>query len=233
MMEVDWLNLSVVVSGIAWTMTYISLVYRGFKDKTYGMPIIPLALNVSWEITFSLIYPPHSMGLAAEIINTIWMICDIGIVASYFLYGYKDFQKSYQLSKSQWVMFSCMAFLFSLGIMITGGRFFGQFELYFHKDTFEGAKFIAFLQNLVMSVNFVVMFWERRSSQGQSFTIAWTKWIGTSMTVGQSYLMIDHKGEDVSFMTIIISAIFIFDVYYMQLIYKQLIKEKINPFLRL
>lgn len=26
-------------SGLAWTVTYIALVYRGFKDKSYGMPL--------------------------------------------------------------------------------------------------------------------------------------------------------------------------------------------------
>ena len=120
-----------------------------------------------------------------------------------------------------------------MGIMLSGGPFFGQFEKYFHGDTFEGAKFIAFLQNLIMSINFIFMFWERRSSEGQSFTIAWTKWLGTSMTVGNSYLLVEHKGEETNFMLIVITTTIILDLYYMQMIYSQLKKEKINPLLRL
>ena len=57
--------------------------------------------------------------------------------------------------------------------MVVGNSFFGEFKDYFHNDVFEGAKFIAFWQNLVMSVSFVVMFWERDGVDGQSFTIGW------------------------------------------------------------
>ena len=231
--EQTWVDFTVITSGICWTITYIALVYRGFKDKSYGMPLIPLALNIAWEITFSVIYPPHSMGIAAKVINTLWMICDVGIVATYFLYGYRSFEKNYKISKELWIFISIFSFAVSMGIMVSGGPFFGQFEKYFHGDTFEGAKFIAFLQNLIMSINFIFLFWERRSSEGQSFTIAWTKWLGTSMTVGNSYLLVEHKGEETNFMLIIITTIFILDLYYMQMIYSQLKKEKINPLLRL
>lgn len=41
-----------LLSGIAWTITYIALVYRGFKDKWYGMPMPAMALNIAWELTF-------------------------------------------------------------------------------------------------------------------------------------------------------------------------------------
>lgn len=228
----NWVDLTVLLSGIAWTITYVALVYRGIKDKSYGMPLVPLALNIAWEITFSLIYPPHASGGLATAINTVWMICDAGIVATFFLYGYKYFQSSYKISKAEWVMLAATAFVTAFGIMIAGGPFFGQFEPYFHKEIFEGAKFIAFIQNLIISVCFILMYWQRQNSDGQSFTIAWTKWIGTSMTVGLSYLLSDHKGEDNTLTLIIILATSIFDTYYMRLIYNQLKKEGINPWTR-
>ncbi len=225
--------MTVLLSGIAWTITYVALVYRGFKDKSYGMPLVPLAMNFAWEITFSLIYPPHASGGLATVINTVWMICDAGIVVTFFLYGYRYFQDRYKISKPEWWMLAAVAFAASFGVMIAGGKFFGQFEPYFHNEIFEGAKFIAFIQNLVISVCFVLMYWERQTSEGQSFTIAWSKWLGTSMTVGLSYLLADHKGEDATLIFIIILATFVFDTYYMRLIYNQLKKEGISPWTRL
>ena len=136
-----WTEIMVLSSGIAWTITYLALVYRGFKDKSYGMPLVPLALNIAWEVTFSLIYPPHTSGGLATVINTVWMIFDVGIVISLFMYGYKYFQNSYKISKSEWIMLIIVAFSASFGIMIVGGPFFGQFDPYFHKEIFEGAKF--------------------------------------------------------------------------------------------
>lgn len=229
----EWTEIMVLLSGIAWTVTYVALVYRGVKDKSYGMPLVPLALNIAWELTFSLIYPPHASGGLATVINTVWMICDIGIVATFFLYGYKYFQNIYKISKAEWIMLAVVAFAASFGIMIAGGPFLGQFEPYFHKEIFEGAKFIAFIQNLVISVCFVLMYWQRQTSEGQSFTIAWSKWIGTSMTVGLSYLLADHKGENATLMSVTILATFVFDTYYVRLIYNQLKKEGINPWTRL
>ena len=34
-----------MISGISWTLVYLILIIRGFKDKTYGMPFYALALN--------------------------------------------------------------------------------------------------------------------------------------------------------------------------------------------
>lgn len=225
-------SIAIIGSGIAWTITYIALVYRGFKDKSYGMPIVPLALNFAWELTFSLIYPPHSTGMAATVINTIWMICDIGIIITFFMYGYQYFKKAYAVSKAQWISFSIFAFIVAFGIMLTGGPFFGQFELYFKSEMFNGAKFIAYIQNLVISICFILMLWQRKSSIGQSFTIAWSKWIGTSMTVGIYYLFFEHNGQ-AYLMAVIIGATLILDLHYMYLIYNQLKSDGINPWKRL
>jgi hypothetical protein len=228
----DLVKLSVVTCGIAWTITYVALVYRGFKDKSYGMPLVPLALNFAWEVMFSMVYPPHSAGIVNIVFNSIWMICDIGIVTTFFLYGYKYFEQYYKITKSNWLIFSILAFAFSFGIMFYGGSFFGQFNLYFKNDTFEGAKFIALIQNAVISICMVLMYLQRRNSDGQSFTIAWSKWLGTSMTVGLSYIY-THQTEQFQFIAFFVLATFIFDTYYMYLIYNQLKKEGINPWTRL
>src|SRR5215217_1343123 len=157
-------------SGLAWTVVYIALTYRGIKDKSYGMPLVPLALNFAWEVVFTLVYPPAATGLAGAIINGIWMLCDIGIIATYFLYSYSYFYRRYAISKATWLIFSIMTFAVAFGIMLTGGPFFGQFSDYFRADIFQGAIFIAYLQNLIISVCFLLMIWERKSTEGQSLT---------------------------------------------------------------
>lgn len=228
----DFAKAAVLLSGICWTITYVALIYRGFKDKSYGMPLAALALNITWEITYSLIYPPHSGGMLATVINTIWMLCDVGIVASFLLYGYKYFEKQYGLSKATFYLMSIFSFVTSFLIMYLGGPFFKDLLPFFKGDLFESAKFIAFLQNAAMSILFVFMFLNRRSSEGQSFTIAWSKWLGTSMTVGLSYLGVDHR-DNWHFMAIFVGVCFVFDVWYMALIYGQLKREGINPWTRL
>lgn len=76
--------MATTASGIAWTIVYFVLVYRGIKDNSYGMPLVPLALNFAWETVFSMIYPPVATGLAGGVINAIWMVCDLGIIYNVF-----------------------------------------------------------------------------------------------------------------------------------------------------
>lgn len=228
----DFITGTVVLSGIAWTITYVALVYRGFKDRTYGMPLAALALNVSWEFTYSLVYPPHSMGAAAWAFNALWMVCDLGIVATFLIFGYDQVRRHYELSRGEFYLGAACAFAGSMAVMLVGGPFFKDFTPYFRCDLFESAKFIAFVQNAVMSALFVSMFYLRRGVEGQSFTIAWTKWIGTSMTVGLSYLAVEHP-DQWHFVGVFVALSFIFDVWYTALIYRALRRRGLNPWTRL
>jgi hypothetical protein len=223
--------IAVTASGLAWTVTYIALVYRGFKDKSYGMPIVPLALNIAWEVVFSIVYPPKSTGTAGLIVNIVWMVCDLGIISTYFLYSYKYFEQKYSVSKLIWILLSLFAFATAFGIMLTGGVFFGQFKPYFFGEIFQGAIFIAYFQNMIMSVCFILMLLERRNSDAQSLVIALSKCLGTGLTVGIYYLFILHEGH-ADLMNIIIGATFALDLIYIVLIYRQIKAEGKNPWLR-
>ena len=71
------------------------------------------------------------------------------------------------------------------------------------------------------------MFLSRRSSEGQSFTIAWSKWLGTSMTVGITYLGFDHRDNWGLWQYSWQPASF--SMSGMALIYRQLKQEGLNP----
>lgn len=225
---------TIILSGLAWTITYIALVYRGFKDKSYGMPLAALALNFTWELVYSFIYPPHAYGIMTTVINSVWFICDIGILMTLLIYGYKYFKEQYQLKKATFYWMITVGFTICLLMMLVGGPFFAEFT-YFNNDYFESAKFIAFIQNAIMSILFVCFFYSRKAHnhpiEGQSFTIAWSKLIGTSLTVGISYSMAHPNNW--YFIGIFIATSFIFDVWYAVLIFKELKANKINPFTRL
>lgn len=223
----------------SWALCYIALIYRGFKDKSYGMPIVALSLNLSWELVFALFIPPYGSadagliphgGLKAQIIFLVWATLDLVILYTYFRYGYPYFQKSYGISKATWLAFTAGLMVFSFALMLTGGDFFRQFTLYFNNDQIEGAKLIAFGQNALMSISFIAMYYLRGNTDGQSFTIAWTKWIGTSMTGGIIYIL--DRGSDGAFVITFIACVFVCDVYYMQLIYRALKRQGINPWKR-
>jgi hypothetical protein len=224
-------TLAPVISGLAWTVTYAGVVTRTYKDKTPGMPLAALCLNFAWETTYSIIYPPQS-SLVETLINVVWMILDALIVIGMLRFGPKDYQQRLGISKGTFYATFALGLAASFGVMLLGPSYFGGLPA-FHHDSFEVAKFIALLQNCAMSMLFLSQFYSRKRFDnpiaGQSFTIAWSKWLGTSVTVGLVTVLADPTG----FMAVIVGLTFVCDTWYMLAIYGELKRQGVSPWRRL
>lgn len=200
-----------LLSGICWTIVYIDCVRLGFKQQTYSMPFWVLALNIAWELTHSVLGYQHSGFSPQIIINGIWCLFDVGILYTYFAYGYKHFPQS--LSKSTFYAWSILALICS---------FFLQYYFVVEFGLVKGGTYSAFLQNLLMSVLFIAMFIQRNGKEGQSLLIAISKFIGTlapTILVG----VIGMKPFDAPNIFILVIGIFIalFDLIYIGLLFKK------------
>src|SRR5690606_39450863 len=49
-----WLLATAMGSGLFWLLAYLFIIYRGFKDLTYGMPIVAFVGNIAWEFIYGL-----------------------------------------------------------------------------------------------------------------------------------------------------------------------------------
>jgi paspaline synthase len=65
------------LSGILWSVSYILMATKGFKDKSYSMPIYSLCLNIAWETVFGFVYGP---GRFNQLVFVQWMIVDAFLV---------------------------------------------------------------------------------------------------------------------------------------------------------
>ena len=156
-----------IASGLAWTIVYIEAIRLGFRYKTYAMPVAALGLNIAWET----IYGVHGLigAISAQsIINILWAAADVVIVYTFFRFGRAELPK-----------FVTRPLFIGWGIVIFGtsyalqALFIGQF------GWTDGARYSAFLQNLLMSGLFIALFVARRGTRGQSLVIAIAKWLGT------------------------------------------------------
>jgi hypothetical protein len=179
--------------GISWSIVYVDIINRGFKDKTYGMPLFALAFNIAWEFIYGfLVGQDFSLQKA---VNITWFILDAIIIYTYFKFGRKEFSISYQKLFIPW---SVMAFVIGFG------------TLYFaHLDLGDdwGAIYSAFGQNLMMSVLFIGMLVRRNNVDGQSMYIAIFKCLGTLAPTIQIYI-----GTDSLFVLILGIGIFLYDL---------------------
>ena len=157
----------IIISGICWTIVYIDGIRVGFRDKSYAIPFYALALNLAWEA----LYTYHGFRIngvdTQNIFNAAWLTFDLGILYTYFRFGRKYFRPA---SKSAFIGWSVLGLITAFALQYAVLREFG---------VAKGAAYSAFPQNLIMSILFIAMLARRGSREGQSLTIAISKWIGT------------------------------------------------------
>ena len=156
-----------LLSGICWTVVYFELIRRGIKEKTFGMPLFALALNITWEGLYAFRDLTSSPIPAQGWVNLAWVTLDILIVYTYFKFGKKEFTSHGKTN--YFIPWSILAFVMSFVIQYSFLVEFGD----------NAPKYSAFLQNLIMSILFISMLNKRKSTAGQSQIIAVAKWVGT------------------------------------------------------
>ena len=184
-------------SGIFWMLTYIFIIRRGFLDNTYGMPFVALCANISWEFIFAFLHP-HS-GVQRPV-NITWFFLDVIILFQFLKYGRREFSK-----------LSLGMFYLMFGITLVTSFCAVLFITYEFAD-WSGA-YAAFGQNLLMSILFVNMIYQRKSLYGQSALIALTKMIGTVCASLAFFLYVTtFKGSVLLYFFYL--AIFVYDLLY-------------------
>jgi len=153
-------------SGLCWTLVYIEGIRLGVRDRSYAIPFYALAFNLAWELLHAYLGLRSTINLQA-IINAVWFLFDVGILYTYFRYG----KKYFPANLANWfVPWSILGLFTAFWVEYAFVREFG---------TFAGGAYAAFLQNLLMSVLFIGMLVRRGNTEGQSLTIAVSKWLGT------------------------------------------------------
>jgi hypothetical protein len=148
-------DILLVGSGVLWTITYLLIVRRGFLDHTYGMPLVALCANLSWEFIFP-------QGPVQRPVNIVWFSLDLIILYQLLRFGPREFPR---LQKRLFYGMVALALLTA---------FFAVVSVTLEFEDYDGA-YSAFGQNLMMSVLFIVMLHSRGSLRGQSLSIALTK----------------------------------------------------------
>lgn len=150
--------------GLFWIITYILIIKHGFQDKKYGMPMVAICANISWEFIFLFIFPPDD---PQKLITSIWLVLDIIIMIQYLIFGRKEFKQYISAN------FFYLSFFLTLGI-----SFLLIIAMTLEFNDVEG-KYAAFLQNLMMSGLFIFLLIRRGNASGQSIYIAVFKMLGT------------------------------------------------------
>ncbi len=199
-----------VLMGICWTLAYILIIWRGFEDQTFGMPLLALAMNISWEFIFAFVYP---QGKTQRVVNATWFLFDVVILWQIFQFG-----NTAGLPDLLFYLFVILvvAAAYYLTLLIT--RYFED----------RRGQYTAFSGNLLMSVLFITMLLDRSGLAGQSIYIALFKMLGTLIPTVSFYLYYQVP----RIIPVLGLAIFIFDLIYLVMVYQQAIQSGLDVWTR-
>lgn len=239
-----WLLSTALLSGVFWLLAYILIIYRGFKDKSYGMPVVALCGNLAWEIIFGLGLEtgcPQTWqscpALVIQIRNFIWMLFDFVILYTVLVYGRHYFTHPLVKKNFTWLVLGGVAAAFMVIYAIIPEFYVanvwqvpvGNEVPAFLPLTIQGGSYYTgFGLNFVMSLLFLAMFVSRETLEGQSFYIAANKWLGSLAAYG--FMLAD--GIQTPLVNVLYAFVFLFDVGYMGLVYWRSRQQGINPWRR-
>lgn len=206
-------NLSASSSAILWVVCYALIIRRGFKDRTYGMPLAPLCVNMSYEFVFGILHPDDPpMNYA----NIAWILVDLVIVYQYLRFAPKEFPA--QLPRQWFYPASVLA-------LITA--FAGVLSITYEFQDWHG-NYTGWGDQLLISIIFSCLLLRRQSVRGQSLYIVLSRMLGSIVLIPGQYILTPHS----IFLAYVYVAFVVFDCLYIMLYLRQCRLENINPWTR-
>ena len=170
-----------IIDFISWTTCYALIVGKSFRDRTYGMPVIPLGINLAWEINRL----SRNMWQINGFFYFLWVTLDLVILVTFYLYAFryaelpKHKNEIKEVRKKQTKLYIGATAYFLL-MFITVSVLMEYIP--------ESSQYIAFADNLLMSILFIRMLVKRGCVRGQSVLIGFFKLIGTLTAAIATYI---------------------------------------------
>lgn len=153
-------NVGIVLCGVFWTLAYVLIIRRARADGIYGMPVVALCANLSWEAISSFIEPPPGF---LRPIPFAWLVLDLVIAWQALRYGPGQFPR---ISAKVFYGLFGLTLLAALAMTFQLNQ---VFIAYYHD---HWGLYGGFAAALMMAGLFLFMWYERASTAGQSVPIA-------------------------------------------------------------
>lgn len=154
-----------LIMSVCWVLIYILMIRRGLLDKSFGMPIIALCMNISWEFNFTFF---TQIDMTYRAYNGFFFLFDLGVLYTCFRFGKDDFNWPILKNHFRPILVFCLALSFTLLFL-----FVRAFD-----DNYGGL--FASINTPVYSALMIAMLIRRDSVKGQNL------YIGLLMLIGDS-----------------------------------------------
>jgi hypothetical protein len=165
---------------VLWTAAYGFTIQQGRRDRTYGIPLIAICLNVTWEFYFAVLCPLVDRDAHCYCTSSgwsyagvvIWFLLDFWILCQLFHYGWRQpaLQRHLPSKTRHSAFLAMMAILLLLA-------FVWQYTFVAVAIDRDGNT-LAWVTNLIMSALFVRSALTRPNLRGLSYRAAWAMLFG-------------------------------------------------------
>lgn len=193
-----------LLTNLLWVAIYVLIIRAGFRDRTYGMPIVALCGNFCWEANYTFLRPFDPL---LGVTSATWLAFDCVILYTAVRYGPAQFP---YLPRR---LFHCC--LAGLMVMCWIGMdvLIQHFE---HMGREDACTYTAIAQNMVISALFLAMLAQRRSLSGQSVAIAVCRLLADIMAVTAVTLTVkDGDLTESPLLTFLLVSIVVLDTAYL------------------
>ena len=204
--------------NMLWTALYVLAIRRGFLDKTYGLPIASVFLNIGWDLVNFAFVP----GLAApqRFLSLFFFLIQLVIVYQVFRFWRREASDI-----PSWQFYSGIALTaaFSFALMLGTTLEFQEAPPWRS----------GYVNTFVSSALFIGMFYQRYDDlRGQSVYIGLAKLLGSGPLALALYLSPWPGFEGSILLPILYLGIFLLDLYYVILMVVRSRELGINPWKR-
>lgn len=158
----DLASLAIVLLG--WTTAYIVIIRRSLIDRACGMPLVPLAINLSWEFVFGVMHPDKP---PANLVNILYLLFDLGIVYAFLKHG----RREWPALLPRWTFVPA-----TLGVLALA--FAGVLAVTYQLQDWTGS-YTGWGDNLLIFCLWLAMLLRRGDTRGQSMYIVLPAWLGS------------------------------------------------------
>ncbi|MFI2235875.1 transmembrane-type terpene cyclase [Streptomyces chrestomyceticus] len=196
-------------TGILWVATYVLIIKVSFRDRSYGMPLVALCGNISWEFQYAFVHPYDALQRWACVA---WFLFNLVIMATALRFGPSHFPVL-PARRAFYPSFAAVLALAYLGIHLLA-RYLEH----------GAGVYTGFAQTFLMSGLFLSMLLSRRSLRGQSLAIAYTKMAGT-LCASLAYYAFSAQYRGSLLLAYLCTAILLADVAYVAAVHSLRRKE--------